>query len=374
LKTQALLSLLLHLALPVAVQAQFTFKTNNGTITVTGYDGPHGDVSIPATINGLPVTGIGDYAFQNKTSLTNITIPNSVIRIGNWAFSSNGLSSLTIPDGVTNIGYDAFLACTRLTSVTIGTNVTSIAYAAFYDCGRLTTVTIPNSVASIEGYAFWGCNRLTSVTFGTNVISIGEYAFEACTSLTIVTIPNSVTIVGDSAFWDCTSLTSVTVGTNVTSIGDYAFEACTGLTTVTIPNNVTNIGYDAFYDCTHLTGVYFQGNAPGADSSVFSGDNNATVYYMPGTTGWGSTFGGRPSVLWNPQVQTDDPSFGVRTNRFGFAITWASGMVVVVEASTNLVNPLWSPVATNILTDGSSYFRDPQWTNYPARLYRLRSP
>jgi hypothetical protein len=98
------------------------------------------------------------------------------------------------------------------------------------------------------------------------------------------------------------------------------------------------------------------------------------VYYMPGTTGWGSTFGGRPSVLWNPQVQTDDPSFGVRTNRFGFAITWASGMVVVVEASTNLVNPLWSPVATNILTDGSSYFRDPQWTNYPARLYRLRSP
>ena len=109
-------------------------------------------------------------------------------------------------------------------------------------------------------------------------------------------------------------------------------------------------------------------------SYVFSGDNNATVYYLPGTTGWGSTFGGRPTVLWNPQVQTGDASFGVRTNRFGFTITGTSNLVIVVEACTNLANPIWSPVGTNTLTGGSSYFSDPQWTNYPARFYRLRSP
>jgi hypothetical protein len=79
-------------------------------------------------------------------------------------------------------------------------------------------------------------------------------------------------------------------------------------------------------------------------------------------------------VLWTPQVQTTDASFGVRTNQFGFTITWASGMTVVVEACTNLANPTWYPLATNTLTGGSAYFSDPQWTSYPARFYRLRSP
>jgi hypothetical protein len=79
-------------------------------------------------------------------------------------------------------------------------------------------------------------------------------------------------------------------------------------------------------------------------------------------------------VLWNPQVQTSDASFGVRTNQFGFTITGTSGLVVVVEACTSLANPIWSPAGTNTLTGGSSYFSDPQWTNYPSRFYRLRWP
>jgi hypothetical protein len=112
---------------------------------------------------------------------------------------------------------------------------------------------------------------------------------------------------------------------------------------------------------------------------VFTGDNNATVYYLPGTTNWGTTFGGRPAVLWNPQAQTSDASFGVQMNRFGFNITGSSNLVIVVEACTNLVNPVWSPLSTNTLntfigTNGMSYFSDPAWTNYPGRFYRLRSP
>jgi hypothetical protein len=73
-------------------------------------------------------------------------------------------------------------------------------------------------------------------------------------------------------------------------------------------------------------------------------------------------------------VQTGDASLGVRANQFGFNITWASDMVVVVEASANLANPAWIPVGTNTLTSGSSYFSDPEWINHPARFYRLRSP
>jgi hypothetical protein len=107
---------------------------------------------------------------------------------------------------------------------------------------------------------------------------------------------------------------------------------------------------------------------------VFASDDNATVYYLPGTTGWSTNFAGLPTVLWTPQVQTSDASFGVRTNQFGFSIAWASGMVIVVEASTNLANPTWSPLATNTVTGDSLYFSDPQWTDYPGRFYRLRSP
>jgi hypothetical protein len=162
----------------------------------------------------------------------------------------------------------------------------------------------------------------------------------------------------------------VAIPNSVTIIGNWAFYGCSGLTSVTIPNSVTTIGDQAFYNCTNLTGVYFQGNAPNGPS-VFSVDNNVTVYYLPGTTGWGSTFGGRPAMLWSPQVLTSDASFGVRTNQFGFTITGATNLTVVVEACTNLANPSWLPVGTNILTAGPSYFSDPQWTNYPARFYRL---
>ena len=79
-------------------------------------------------------------------------------------------------------------------------------------------------------------------------------------------------------------------------------------------------------------------------------------------------------MLWTPRVQTRDASFGVRTTQFGFTINWASGTTVVVEACMGLANPIWIPLATNTLTSGSTYFSDAQWTNYPARLYRLRSP
>ena len=128
------------------------------------------------------------------------------------------------------------------------------------------------------------------------------------------------------------------------------------------------------YYCTGLAAAYFKGNAPSIGSQVFDYDNNPTIYYLPGTTGWGTTFGGRPTVLWNPQVQTSGASFGVLTNQFGFNITGTSNLVIVVEACTNLAGPTWSPVGTNTLTGGSSYFSDPLWTNYLSRFYRLRPP
>jgi hypothetical protein len=229
-------------------------------------------------------------------------------------------------------------------------------------------------VTSIGDYAFRDCGSLSSITIGTNVSSIGNWAFLHCTSLTSVTIPDCVTNIGEGAFKFCTSLTKITVPSGVTSIGKDMFNGCTSLTKITVPSGVTSIGAWAFGSCTSLAGVYFEGNAPTPDSAAFAGAFNPIVYYLPGTTGWNSTFGGRIALLWNSQVQTSGASFGVRTNRFGFAIIGTSGLIVVVEVCTNPNNPLWSPVGTNTLTGGLSYFSDSQWTNYTRRFYRIRSP
>ncbi|HUS37321.1 MAG TPA: hypothetical protein VM680_18385, partial [Verrucomicrobiae bacterium] len=110
------------------------------------------------------------------------------------------------------------------------------------------------------------------------------------------------------------------------------------LTSVTIPSSVTILRGSAFAECTNLTEVYFKGNAPEAwwpDEllSVFSGDDSAIVYYLPGTTGWGATFADRPAVLWNPQALTTDSDFGVRAGQFGFTITGTPGITVVVEST-----------------------------------------
>ena len=107
---------------------------------------------------------------------------------------------------------------------------------------------------------------------------------------------------------------------------------------------------------------------------MFGGDPISTVYYLPGTSGWVAVYDGFPTVLWNPRAQTGGASLGVRTNRFGFNITASTNVPIIVEASTNPANLGWTPLFTGTVTNGSCYFSDANWTNYPARCYRIRSP
>jgi hypothetical protein len=362
------------------------------------------------------VTNIGSGAFQRCTSLSNINIGRGVISIGDSAFGEEvqpacclasgnviyfcPLTSVTIPDSVTNIGDFAFYGCFNLTNITIGSGVTTIGTYAFsgemsgpYDsldpsgC-PLTSVTIPNSVTNIGDYAFYGCPGLTNVAFGSGVTSIGTNAFGDCNELiTInVSIDNPAYASVDGVLYNQrqttliqfppgNATTTYTISDNVTGIGDYAFDGCTDLTSVTIPSSVTIIGESAFESCT-LINVFFQGNAPNADSTVFYGDL-VTAYYLPGTTGWAefTANSGVPTALWTlPYPLILDSSFGLLNNHFGFTISWATNVPVVVEASADLFNPIWTPLATNTLSaDGTSSFFDPHWTNYPARFYRLRS-
>ena len=230
--------------------------------------------------------------------------------------------------------------------------------------------TVPDSVTSIGDSAFYQCRSLTSVAIPNSVTSIGDCGVLKLTSLASVAIGNGVTSIGEDAFSACTSLASVTIGNSVTSIGESAFNGCDGLTSVTIPRASRPSGHSAFGNCYDLGSVYFEGNAPSLGSDVFLIDNNAIVYYLPGTTGWGSTFGGLPTALWNPQPQ----SISVQGNKFGFTITGTPNIPIVVEASTDLQGASWTSLQSCTLTNGSIYFSDPQWTNYPTRYYRIRSP
>jgi hypothetical protein len=348
--------------LAASAHAQFTYVTNNGAITITGYTGSGGNVAIPDTINGLPVTSIGD-----------------------WAFSSGGvrLTNVTIPDSVTSIGEDAFIGCLNLTNVTIPDSVTSIGDEAFDECGGLRNVTIGNRVADIGESAFANCTSLVSVTIPDSVTNIGEDAFGSCESLTNVTIPDSITSIGVDAFSWCVSLPNVIIPNSVTDIGAGAFAECICLTSVTIPDGVTNIGDFAFSGCMRLAKAFFQGNAPSVDGSAGSADTSVfaseagTLYYVPGTAGWGRRFGGWPTAPWyqpTPQILGNACGLGVQSNGFGFTVSWATNTSVVVQTCTNWANPVWTPVATNALTNGVYTFSDPQWTNYPSRFYRVRSP
>ena len=350
----------------------WNYVDNNGIITITGYTGPGGVVYIPVVINGLPVTSIGMNAF-NGSSMASVTIPGSITNIGPGAFfNCTSLTSVTLGSGVTTIGYNAFMYCAHLTSITIpnsvtsiggnaftlcaslasvtlGTGITSIVDDTFYGCSNLTSVTIPATVTSIGNGAFHGCSKLASITIPNSVSIIYSQAFENCSNLTSVTIPGGVTYLGDQVFENCTRLTAITVDpansfyssmngvlfnyshttlieypegksvsytvpTGVTTIGANAFYGCAGLTGVIIPASVTSIGDYAFYGCTSLTGVCCMGNAPNlTGTNVFSGDNNATVYYMPGTTGWGGTFGGRPTVGPEGVAYADSTDFTLNT-------------------------------------------------------------
>jgi hypothetical protein len=354
-----------------------------------------------ATILGT-VISIGDNAFASCRSLTNVTILNGLLSIGFYAFSSSGLSSVTIPMSVTNIGAEAFAWCPNLTminvdsknsfysspggvlfdksltrliqypsglsgSYTISNGVTSIGPEAFSTSG-LTGVTIPNSVTNIGGDAFMD-TPLTSVTIPGSVTTIQGATFAGCTSLTNLTIGNGVTSIGISAFALCSKLTKVIIPNSVIIIMDYAFQECDGLTSVIIGNSVADIGDFSFAYCPNLTSAYFLGDFPAVMGAVFVDDDNVTVYYMPGTSGWDGT----GAVLWNPQAQTGDGNFGVKANQFGFNITGTANIPILVEACTNL-GAAWVPLQTLSLTNGSVYFSDLQWANFPSRFYRLTSP
>jgi hypothetical protein len=335
------------LGIPALGQAQFSYLTNKSAITITGLVGG-GNVVIPDTINGLPVTRIGEGAFQDNTNLSIVYIPNSVTNLGPYAFSGCvGLIGVVLPAYLPNLGDNTF-----------------------YNCFQLTDLTIPDGVANIGSYAFFQCSSLENVTIPGTVIAIQEHAFENDWRLGQATL-SKLARLGDSAFAGCSALTNLLLGSNLQDIGAGAFSSCSNLASLVLPKSVASVGAQAFAFCTGLQTVYFTGNAPLDSGDAFLGDSITFVDYLPQTKGWGTTFGGAPAVLWNPQASPPRVAPAVGPNALSFMIAGDESLNVIVEASTNLVNPVWVAVGTNALAGGPSAFNDTAWTNVSSRFYRL---
>ena len=274
------------------------------------------------------VTSIGDSAFYDCRSLSNIVISNSVTSIGDSAFEGcKSLGSLVIPNSVTNIGKGAFKWCKSLAEVVIPNSVANIGEFAFCGCSSLAEVVIPNSVTNIGKGTFANCSSLAEVVISDGVTSIGNNAFMSCSSLeyisipksviclngnpfylwngkleclspnfiyeddvlfnkdkskiisfrnqklTLYVIPDGVTSIGDSAFYGCRSLSNIVIPNSVTSIGDSAFKGCKSLGSLVIPNSVTNIGKGAFKWCKSLVEIVIPNSVTSIGDSAFRHDN-----------------------------------------------------------------------------------------------------
>ena len=218
------------------------------------------------TFSETTVDGKDGYEISYKGEFINVILPDyynkkAILSIKEWAFEG----------------------CTSLTSVTIPDSVMSIGKKAFSLCGSLMSITIPDSVTSIGDRAFEHCWSLASITIPDGVKSIGKGTFDNCISLTSITIPDSVISIGEGAFFFCDSLTSITIPDNIISIGDRAFEECHNLMNIALPDGVTSIGGRAFYECARLTTVYYHGTAEEWANISIGYNNepltNATRYY-----------------------------------------------------------------------------------------------
>jgi len=365
------------------------YATHLGTTANTNFDTiskitPDGTVSTFATgftaPSGMVFDSTGNLYVANRDA-------NTISRVTASGIVSTFATGLNLPEG---LAFDASgsLYVANWGDSTVRRIATDGSMSTFVSSGLNHPIGIVFDSTGCLFVANYDGNTISKVTptgivstFASGQVSPAFLAFEPVQAkdFNYTTNNGTITITGYTGSGGVVTIPSTIHGLPVTSIGTNAFQNCTNLTSIKIGNSITNIADSAFLDCTSLTGIYFQGNAPGFCSSVFTGDNNATVYYLPGTTGWDNWVSPPPAVLWNPQAQTSDGSFGVRTNQFGFNITGSSNLVIVVKACTDLANPTWCPVGTNTLntfigTNGTSYFSDPQWTNYPARYYRLFAP
>lgn len=257
-----------------------------------------GELAIPRELsyNGknYPVKAIKSQAFMGCSTLTSVTIPDSVIAIEKEAFKNcSNLSTINNGANVEMISYNAFsgtpwfdnqpdgavyfgkalCACKgdlpEGTDLIIKEGTMSITPGTFQFCKGLSSVTIPEDITNIESRTFFGCSNLVSVKLPESLTIIGLEAFRECSKITSIYLPSHIKYICGNAFCYCTSLTSINIPEGVESIDDNAFFYCINMTAITLPESLKKIGYESFQCCKSLPAVKIPDNVEIIDESAF---------------------------------------------------------------------------------------------------------
>ena len=318
---------------PAGTSDFITSKQPN-SVTILGYNGSATAISIPETIDGLPVTTIAEGAFQSCTTLTQVTLPSSLTTIGANAFAGcSALPILYLSDSVTSVGAGAFRGCTNLVLVLAGTGS---AWSSYKDASTpvYTNISAANygvlengihyilgtSAATVVRYAFTNTNivNIPTTISSKSVTEIGKYAFYQASTIKQLSIPSTVTKLGDLAFAECTALekltynapavqdltasagvmrnigvsapfgVSVRIGSNVTALPAYLFYECSGITSVTMGENVQTLGKYLFYGCAGLSSISLGSKITALPDYLFYGcESLQTISYSNDVTSLG---------------------------------------------------------------------------------------
>jgi len=280
------------------VEGYYTYNVYESKVTICDVDTSiSGDVIIPSTLGGYPVTDIYNGAFRGCSLIESVTIPESVVNIDGFVFQGcYKISTINIPDSVINIGGSAFEDtlwyknqpdgviyagkvayrykgnCPK--NIKIKEGIIGIGINAFENCAELESIVIPQGAKYINSNAFSGCTSLKEIFVPDSMVYVSDFAltdtawynnlsdgpvYLGCMFIDYkgdcpktVEIKDGTTSITGRGFYDSMELEKVIIPDSVTYIGDSAFGNCINLTDITIPNGVTYIGSYAFYYCTSL--------------------------------------------------------------------------------------------------------------------------
>lgn len=272
----------------------FVLDNQTNTYLVVGYTGDYAEVTVPPTHNGKLVTVIGEKAFEEKSQVKKIVLPETITTIEKEAFQwANGLEEISFQgERLTTIGEYAFSNCVQLAEINLPLSVKTIGTRAFNNCSSLTTLKIPKATDSIGIYAFSDCNNLESIEVSSENLNYlsqdGVLYNKDQTALifyppakqeTVFQMPDSIVRIKSRAFYQAENLNEIIFSKNLRDIETDAFYQ-TNLSRITLPSGLENIGDRAFKNCQNLTAVYLdsEDSYPKLGYTSFWVVENLTVY------------------------------------------------------------------------------------------------
>ena len=285
------------------------YIVEDGGATLTRYEGDGESFYLPDTLGGYPLKVIGESSCSYLDWLTVVDIPDSVVKIGYYAFG----------------------VCTFLEAVNMGDNVEIIDDYAFMACESLKEVDFGTGVKEIGAHAFDFCISLEEIAIPDGVEVLSDRTFDRCSALQNVYLPDSIYFIGNDAFSNCESLREITIPEGVTYIGEYAFNGCSALEQIALPATVGYIQEAAFRFCDSLTDVYYSGTQEARDFINIKIENDplydATWHY-----GW---IGPMPPLEEKPSGSETNPDHFYRTYVDGGVVItgyWGSDTDIVIPA------------------------------------------